>query len=347
MNAIAILKAGMVTSVGLTASASCAAMRAAIDAFAETRFRFDGEWLMAAQVALAQPWQGREKLLQMAVSSIQECVSNLSPEALKEVPLLLCLPDAGRPGRLSGLDTTFLREIEKRLRVKFAPESMLFAEGRLGGVKAVERASQLLSGAVVRCLIAGVDSFLVGLTLSAYHKAGRLKTEANSNGFIPGEAGTAVLVGSSRVSSGPGLTCKGLGYGSEPAPVLSEEPLRADGLKEAITNAFKDASATWADVDYRITDANGEQYWFKEAALVLTRTMRVRKVELDLWHPADCIGEIGAAIVPCVLGVALYADAKRYAHGPGVLCHFSADGPERGALVLQGTVPPNRANQVF
>jgi 3-oxoacyl-[acyl-carrier-protein] synthase-1 len=95
----------------------------------------------------------------------------------------------------------------------------------------------------------------------------------------------------------------GLGYGTERATILSEEPLRGDGLKEAITNAMKDASITWEQIDFRITDANGEQYWFKEASLALTRTLRMHKAEVDLWHPADSIGEIGAAIVPCVLGV--------------------------------------------
>ena len=157
----------------------------------------------------------------------------------------------------------------------------------MGGVKAVERAGQLLADGAPSCVIAGVDSLLVGLTLDAYHKAGRLLTEVNSNGFIPGEAAAAVLVGPTN-SPEPRLTCRGLGYGSEPAPILSEEPLRADGLRGAIIDAFQDASATWADIDYRITDANGEQYWFKEASLALTRTMRIRKTQMDLWHPADC-----------------------------------------------------------
>jgi hypothetical protein len=114
-------------------------------------------------------------------------------------------------------------------------------------------------------------------------------------------------------------------------------------LKEAITNAMKDASVTWAQIDFRITDANGEQYWFKEASLALTRTLRIHKEEVDLWHPADSIGEIGAAIVPCVVGVSLFAISKRYAPGPGLLCHFSADGEERGALIMQGSMPVHPA----
>ena len=51
------------------------------------------------------------------------------------------------------------------------------------------------------------------------------------------------------------------------ATLESEKPLRADGLVQAFRAAFAEAGQTIADVDYRITDANGEQYWFKEAAL--------------------------------------------------------------------------------
>ena len=132
MEAVAILKSGMVTPLGFTAPASCAAMRATIDAFSETRFMFDGAWLIGAQVPFAEGWLGREKLLRMLLPAIQECLSDLPVSRLKQVPLLLCLPEADRPGRLPGLDGTLLREIEGRLRAEFAPQSDLFAEGRIG-----------------------------------------------------------------------------------------------------------------------------------------------------------------------------------------------------------------------
>ena len=86
--------------------------------------------------------------------------------------------------------------------------------------------------------------------------------------------------------------------------------------------------------DYRITDANGEQYVFKEAALAITRILRVRKEEFDIWHPAECVGEIGSAVVPCSLGFALTASRKKYAPGNCVLCHFGNDAGERGAIVM-------------
>ena len=67
----------------------------------------------------------------------------------------------------------------------------------------------------------------------------------------------------------------------------------------------------------------------------MTRTLRVRKEEFDIWHPADCIGEVGAAIVPVVLAVALAAARKNYAPGPGALCHFAGDNSERAAVILR------------
>src|SRR4051794_526991 len=100
----------------------------------------------------------------MAVPSIQECSPTYLPtRSLKQVPILLCLPEADRPGRLLGLDETLLQEIEERLQVRFGPQSAVFAEGRIGGVRAIERASQLLAEGATACVVAGVDSILVGL----------------------------------------------------------------------------------------------------------------------------------------------------------------------------------------
>jgi 3-oxoacyl-[acyl-carrier-protein] synthase-1 len=89
-----------------------------------------------------------------------------------------------------------------------------------------------------------------------------------------------------------------------------------------------------ADTDYRLTDLNGTQYAFKEAALAMNRLLRTQKDLYEIWHPADCIGETGAAIGPCVLGVALAAARKAYAPGPGVLCHFGNEDGRRAAMIL-------------
>ena len=78
---IAILGAGMMTGVGLTAPASCAAIRCAIDNFTETRFMArGGEWIIGSAVPLEQPWRGQAKLVKLLAGPVRECL-DLIPES--------------------------------------------------------------------------------------------------------------------------------------------------------------------------------------------------------------------------------------------------------------------------
>ena len=337
MRPVAILASGMVTGVGLDAPSSCAAIRCAIDNFSETRFMDKGgEWIIGSQVPLEQPWRGLPKLVHMVVPAIRECLPHLSKTRPSDVPLLLCVAEKERPGRFDGLDDELFHEVQNQLGVRFHARSTVIAQGRVGGALALDLARQLIyEEKIPFCLIAATDTYLVTGTLAAFEAKSRLLTSQNSNGFIPGEAGAAVLVGPPKQAGESELLCLGIGRGEEKAAIDSEEPLRADGLVQAFKAAFADAGCGFEQLDFRLTDANGEQYWFKEAALALTRVMRVRKEEFDIWHAADCIGETGAASVLCALGVALTSTRKAYAPGPGVLCHFGSDTGQRTALVLR------------
>ncbi len=335
MKPIAIIAAGMVTGVGLDAPSSCAAIRCAIDNFSETRFMDKGgEWIVGSQVPLDQPWRGLPKLVHMVVPTIRECLAQTGNVRPEMIPLLLCVAETERPGRLQGLDDELFPLVQSELGVRFHARSAVIPHGRVAGGLAMLQARQLIhEERLPFCVIAGVDSLLVSSTLAAYEAKNRLLTSQNSNGFIPGEAGAAVLVGPETPAD---LLCLGIGTGEELATIDSDEPLRAEGMVRAIRAALADAGKSMADVDYRITDSNGEQYWFKETALAVTRILRVRKEEFEIWHPADCIGEVGAAIGPCALGVAHAASRKAYAPGPHPLCHFSGENSERLSLLLSG-----------
>lgn len=335
--AIAILGAGMMTGVGLTAPSSCAAIRCAIDNFTETRFMArGGEWMVGSAVPLEQPWRGQAKLVRLLAGPVRECLDLIPDVPAEDVPLLVCLAERERPGRLDGLDNSLFFELQNELGLTFHGESEIFAEGRVAGALAVRRARQLLYRPEAphrHVIVSGADTFLVGPTLMAYDERDRLLTERNSNGFIPGEAGAAVLLSHSE-NAGAALHVLGLGFAREAAAIESEEPLRGLGLAQAMTAALQDAGTAIEAMDFRITDISGEQYGFKEASLALSRLLRVRKEEFDIWHPADCIGEVGAAALPCMLGVALFAARKRYAPGPAALAHLGNDDGKRVALVL-------------
>jgi 3-oxoacyl-[acyl-carrier-protein] synthase-1 len=338
MEPLSILASGMVTGVGLNASATCAAIRCGLNRFVETRFMDKGgEWILGSPVPLDEPWRGRAKLVRLVVPVIQECLAFARDRdaSLESIPLLLSVAEEHRPGRLAGLDDRLLDEMQTEFQARFHAKSAVIPRGRVGGVVAVRLARTLIyQEHLPLCLIAGVDSLLVTPTLVAFEERERLLTSKNSDGFIPGEAGTAVLLGPAGSASGPEMLCLGIGFGKEEATVDSGEPLRANGLVKALHDALSESGRTMDDMDYRITDLSGEQYGFKEASLAISRTVRKLKSDFDIWHPADCVGEIGAAIVPCVLGIALAAARKGYAPGKGILCHFGNDDGERAAIIL-------------
>ena len=333
---IAVCASGMVTSVGLNAPATCAAIRCGLTNFTETRFMDkNGEWLTGGYVPLDQPWRGRAKLVHLIAPAIRECLSAVEDIPTGQIPLFLCVAEKDRPGRFDGIDDLLSDEEQEKLNLRFHQKSSIISQGLVGGVHAIRQAATLLyQERLSYCIVAGVDTFLTAGTLTAFEKNDRILTEANSDGFIPGEAGAALLLSPSSTKSDKQMIIKGIGYGKEEAFIDSGEPLRAEGLVQAFKEALSTAGLSMGDLDYRITDANGEQYNFKEGDLAVTRTLREHKGEFDIWHPADCTGEIGAATVFCVLGIAEAAARKDYSRGNNVLCHFGNDNGARAAMIL-------------
>lgn len=336
MRALSVISSGMVTAVGLTAKATSAAVRAAINRTVDTRFKDrGGEWILGASVPLDAPWCGLKKLEVLATTAIRECLSNAQGGMPQRIPLLLCVAEADRAGRIDGIES-LLDRVQGRLGFPLAPGSTILPQGRVGGVAALQLARTMIhEQGIGYCLVAGVDSYLVGRTLASYEARRRLLTSMNSNGFIPGEAAAAVLVGAPEVTASADVLCTGFGFGRERATVESEEPLRSDGLVVALRELERDGGVSLEDAEYRYTDCSGEQYWFKQDRLAVMRTRRQLRPRFDHLHPADCIGEVGAAVVPCVLGLALAAVQKRYASGHIALAHFSNDGEERAAMLLR------------
>ena len=332
-SAIAIRHTGLVTSVGLSAPTSCAAIRAKVTNPSETRFIDSaGESIMAHEVPLEKPWRGLAKLARMAAMAIDECLTGIPREHWSAIPLLLCVAERDRPGRLEGLEDRLFREVEQALGRSFATESGIIAHGRVSAAVALLQARRLIHERnISRVLIAATDSLLTWPTLSHYERSERLLTKRNSNGFMPGEGAGAILL--TRPGATPELRCTGIAFGTEKAHIDSGQPLRGDGLTTAIKDALGDAGCQLHDLDLRITDLSGEQYYFKEAALALSRVLRQRKEDFQLWHPAECVGELGAAAGIACLSMACAAGAKGFAPGSGTMLHMASDNGARAAVV--------------
>jgi 3-oxoacyl-[acyl-carrier-protein] synthase-1 len=333
---LAITGVGMVTGVGLNAPASCAAIRCAIDNFQETRFMdIGGEWIMGCEVPLEQPWRGKTKLLKMAASAINECLANNKQIIPKTTPLLLCLSEQERKGRVINDDNQFFLDLQDELGAEFHEQSCVIAKGHVAVAVALKRAREILQERHVKqVLIAATDSLLIEPTLDHYEENERLLTSQNSNGFIPGEAGAALVVEPVHAKPEPQLICHGLGYGVEKAHVDSEEPLRADGLTAAIKESLRDAGRDESILQFKITDISGEQYYFKEAGLAFSRIDRTKREEFDIWHPAESVGAVGAAIGCVMIAVLKAACENGYSRGNQILAHLGNDDGKRSALIF-------------
>lgn len=336
-NKIAVIGSGMMTGVGIDSPSSCAAIRVKLNNFVETDFFHDGdEHVVGSIVQIPDLSGGRNKLLEMIVSPIRECLDLLPNSDPGQIALLVCVSEADRPGVVKKLDESFLKDIQTKLSLEFSKKSQIITQGRVSGVIAVKRAAALMDQGLCQfCIVAGVDTYLTVGTISSFESKSRLLSEENSDGFIPGEAGSAVLLVPVTKDLTRAMVIQGIGIGKESISIESEEPLRADGLVEAIEQALDEAGMEMADLDYRINDSNGESYVFKEASLALTRTLKKRKKKFEVWHPTECIGEIGAAIVPCTLGIALTASRKNYAPGRRLVCHYGNDDGTRAAIIME------------
>lgn len=337
-----IAAAGLVTAVGLDAASACAAMRGRLDGFAETRFMGgDGNWLIGAPVPLPRNWIGMRRLAHLAAGALSDVMQGAG-DAAAGTPLLLCLAEEGRPGRPIPDPAAFARLLAEILALPAAPSVHVIAHGRPSGFVVLQRARRMIAGGAAQVIILGVDSYLTARSIAHYLDHARLLAPGIADGFVPGEAAAAVLC---RAGDGP-LRLTGLGLAREVAHAhntLGEDgaplPLRGDGMTEAYRQALTEANVDLAHVEYRISDLIGEQYFFKQAALASLRLERGRTPFQDLWSPAESLGNIGAAVVPAMLAMALAASRKAYAPGSPVLIEGSGDDGACGACVLHEVRP--------
>ncbi len=334
-----VAASGMVCPVGLNAKAACAAMRAGIARFDELLYHhMGGEPIIAAAVPdLAADFESLDRLVEMLAGALGDCLQQGTAEPMEMVPLIVGLAEAGRPGGGAELADTIVGRMEAALQARFHPQlSRVFPKGHTAGFEGLRYARELFRNAgVPACLVCGVDSYLRAPSLHWLERNWRLKTQKNSDGVIPGEAAVAVLVRPVPRPPIPGtLRIAGIGFGHEPATVLSEQPLFGDGLVAAARAALGEAGLKMHDMVFRLADVTGEQYGFKEQALLIARLVKIHMESLPMWHCADSIGDTGAAAGLCQLVVAAQAFAKEYALGDRALGCTCAVPGDRAAVVM-------------
>ena len=331
---------GLVCPVGLSALEACTAMRAGVSIASEVPYvGNDGELIVGAAVsALSFELPRSERVFSMLCRALVDCIVGGDEIRLESTPLMV-LPQTAQVGACPELEgTRVFAALRDNMGWTFdVANSQVFTQGATGTAHAfAEAAKYMQKTGGDNCLIVAADSLLHARTLLKLEQQGRLKTVERSDGVIPGEAAACVLV-TRRQKRPYSPQVLGMGFATEVATVLNDVPFRADGLTAAARVALREAGMTMADLDYRISDAAGESYAFREQSLLVTKLLRERKVDFELWHPAEHVGDTGAAAG--LVQLAVISDAFRAGYAPGsrVISCCSAASGERTAMILQGT----------
>lgn len=335
-----IVSTGMACPVGLNSLSACAAMRAGIANFEELPYVDNhGESIIGARVsALDYKLNREERLIELLSLALEDCLEHEKNLPIEHIPLIVGLSEPDRPGGGAKLSARIIHEMERKSEVRFHSKySRTITQGHVSGFEGLKIARELMKDPnIPACIVCGVDSYINASSLSWLDEHWRLKTTGNSDGVIPGEAATSVLLQRQPVfGSGTDIKLAGLGFGYEKTTVLSEEPLLGLGLTNSASDALKEAGIQMNDVTYRLSDVTGESYGFREQALAIAKLLRVHREEgYPLWHCAEYIGDIGAAAGIIQLIVAFYACEKGYAPGGTAMCFTSAVSGRRAVAVL-------------
>lgn len=336
-----IVATGMVCSVGLTAASACAAIRAKVVGFEELPYADNGgEPIVGAAVPALDPGlKRRERLVELLALALEDCLESGLVKPAGRIPLLVGLAEPGRPGGGAVWADSIIHDVEARLATRFdSARSMTIPNGHTSGFEALRRARELLADpSVPACLVCCVDSYVNASSLLWLERHARLKTPENSDGVIPGEAAACALVVRPEAEPRGGCVARvvGLGFGREEASVMTEEPLLGLGLAAAGRAALAEAGLTMHEIDFRLSDASGESYGFREQSLMLARLLKTRRECLPLWQCVEAIGDTGAVAGICELVLGNQAFRKRYAPGGWAICLTGGVQGDRAAAVIQ------------
>lgn len=335
---------GLVSPVGLGLAQSCASVRAGINRFKECEFYvcqsgppdYDDEPLIGSVAPSVKA--GPDRIGALALAAVQDLVRNsrLKRSEFVEAGLYFSLPPAGRPtsvprhaagslADLLGLDSG--AQTQPRVHIE---------EGHTGGLRAVQEAVEAIQeGRNRSAIVVGADSWFDDAALAWADGARRLKCSATPNGFVPGEAAAAVLIestdGARQREAKVLATIETTGVARETDTVLSGKVCTGKGLAEAIGPVSADDDG----FDWVACDLNGEPYRSIEWGHCQVKLNKLFASLRHIWHPADCLGDVGAASGTALMAIVSRAFERGYARSERCLVWTSADEGERAALVLK------------
>lgn len=252
----------------------------------------------------------------------------------------LGLPSDHRPGpSIDEWKTIWTKRLENKLgqyadmiHVEF------FNTGNASAIHGVQSAARILKDHPQGlCIVGGVDSLLSIDTLAWLEKDWRLVSESHGrqHGLFPSHAAGFFIIetekGAEKRHKQPLARIISHSVTTEPAPFVSELPCKGDGLTQVIRNVLENKNTPPSAIDSIFCDLNGEYHRFKEWGFADIRCFPQNTPQL--FQPSDCMGDVGAAWVPVLAGIATHG-FKLDILGKTAMIICSDDHGERGAMIL-------------
>lgn len=347
-----IASLGMITSVGGNAEMTAAAVNAGISGYQASNYSANnGKPLTMANVPETffselnlelnrhSHFQLQDAhLIKLAVYALLDTYQNFThrDKVTSALPLLLAMP-------------------EPKIAVEAIPNKILIDNildycplpiddnkihrlhtGRSAGIELLNLAQRYLyefnEDFVV---IGGTESYINIELLNLLENEGRLLYEQQHNAFAPGEAACFVVLTAkpalALAKNNQVISIDAVGLGNEAGHLLSDLPYKGEGLSEAFSQALLSQAEHCIDTLY--CSLNGEAFWAKEQGVALIRHQQYMKENYTTEHPADCLGDVGAATGTLLLALSalnLLQEQTKSHH----LVYSSSDGEKRAALIL-------------
>lgn len=279
-----------------------------------------------------------DRVIKMAILALREACALRSTQ--QPIPLVLAMPEAQADAVLADDDglVPFIQTLEHNCRPWIgADQCRRIHSGRAAGLEAIDFGFRYLADLPNDFfLIGGSDSYQDDARLDALAAVERLQVDGNPDGFVPGEAAGFLLLTRrpelALARNGHIIALNPPGLAEEPGHLHSHETYRGDGLDQAFKSALIHHRPQAIHSIY--SSMNGENHWAKEYGVATIRNQASFHDPVNIEHPADCFGDLGAATAPVLIALAaehLLSHPNARAH----LVYSSSDHGKRGALVVE------------
>jgi 3-oxoacyl-[acyl-carrier-protein] synthase-1 len=240
------------------------------------------------------------------------------------------------------LRQTLIQTITELNDMKIVPKNQLvYFKDHAGIITAIQDASrQLIHGGLEMCIVGGIDSYIETDVLTAAMHFGLVKTEEHSNGFVPGEAASFILIETYDTAMARRARIEGIleapATANESSHRLSGESSIGLGLTEAMSTTMEGIADKSKTPGLLIGNLNGDAFRATEWGYTLVRlSAKYGLGDQPQWYPAASFGETGASTGALGICMGVRAFVRNYSRTDSILLWLSSDNGLKGSLHLQ------------